>query len=174
MTDVKVKKVRRKQAETYARLITENMRTEDFEEETYLGQDPFEDVAESIRRSVKCRSAWRGNTLLCVYGVTGGKKHLIWMLATESMKEEPKALVHIGYEFIRKCVMKYGSVSNYISAWNERALRYIAGTGKIEGCQVELKPCTWKGRRLFFFEIRRKKHVRNKCSADGSDSTVRI
>lgn len=156
MHEITVKNVRKDEADLYASILVSHMRTEDREEESYLGLDPYDDVCRSIVHSLECRAAWRGEELMCVYGVAPAETPLIWMLATERVKEEPKQLVRIGYAFIRHAVMTYGSVSNYISVWNKPALRYIAGTRYIEDLQTELHPVEISGKRLCHFVIRRK------------------
>lgn len=156
MHEITVKAVGKAEADLYASLLVSHMRTEDREEEAYLGLDPYDDVCRSIIHSLECRAAWRTEKLLCVYGVAPAETPLIWMLATETVKEEPKQLVRIGYSFIHHAVMRYGAVSNYISAWNKPALRYIAGTRYIEDLQTELHPVEIGGKRLCHFIIRRK------------------
>lgn len=155
MYDVAVRPVRKEDAAKLAEELTADMRAEDAAEEALFGQDPYDDVKESIERSAECWEARRDGTLLCVYGIVQGKKNLVWMLAAEAVKGSRKALVAVGYDFIRKSVMKYGPLTNWISAENTKAVRYIRGTDRIPGLKTELFREQWNGEELVHFEIRR-------------------
>lgn len=152
---VKVTPVDKKNSPYYAFEMARNMRKEDIAECRATGCTPTATVSHSIQDSDEVYAARYKETLLCVFGVAGNS---IWCLGTEAVKKHQKALVLIGYSFIKDAVNKYGKVYNCISKENTPAIRYIEGVAR-KGLELYEGELTINEVPFLYFELRRKDHV---------------
>lgn len=128
---VTIEKVGVKDAEKLAAELAANMRREDYDESILFGIEPVRNVRLSIEASEIVYAARAGKTLLGIFGLSEDCNPVIWFLGTEAVKKHRKALVAIGYSFIKDMVREHQYVVNYISLANRPAIRYIKGVRAI-------------------------------------------
>lgn len=136
-----------------SRLLTDRMRKQDYDEQIDMGIDPYEAVEGSISISDVAYSAWSHGRLLCVFGVspTPGENY-IWMLGTDDSIKYKHSLVRVAKDFIRESLRDYGTVCNYITLKNKKALHFIKELGAIFSDPMTLD----NGTEFVRFELRKK------------------
>ena len=143
---VKITSIDKKYASSYAFELSQNMRKEDKEQ-------PRNITLQSIMDSQEVYAARHKNALLCIFGMAG---NVIWCLGTETIKKHSKALILIGYSFIKDSLKTYSIVRNCISKKNIPAIRYIEGYKEADLYEGDV---IINGEPFLYFELRRKDHV---------------
>ncbi len=148
---VAIMPVSKKESARYALELAETMRAEDEAECKANGIAPTAAIMKSIKDSDEVYEARYHDTLLCLFGLAG---NVIWCLGAEAVKQHQKALVAIGYSFIREALKERGKVYNCISKENIPAIRYIEG---VAGKEIDLYEgnITINETPFLYFELRR-------------------
>ena len=150
---VKIAPINKIYASYYGLELSKTMRKEDRAECKAIGKSPTMVASLSIKESQEVYAARYKGHLLSIFGIAG---NTIWCLATESVKKHQKALVLIGYSFIKDMLKEYGKVYNCISKKNIQAIRYIED---YKGADLYEGDITINGKPFLYFELRRKDHV---------------
>ena len=150
---VKITPIDKKYASSYAFELSQNMRKEDKDECKAMGKQPRNITLQSIMNSQEVYAARHKNALLCIFGMAG---NVIWCLGTETIKKHSKALILIGYSFIKDSLKTYSIVRNCISKKNIPAIRYIEGYKEADLYEGDV---IINGEPFLYFELRRKDHV---------------
>jgi hypothetical protein len=111
-----------------------SLRTADKEEMVALHGFPFEEmVRDGIKRSDIAWSMWVDGRLAAVFGVVGVSVTpgigVPWLLGTQHLERHGGRLVRFGARYIDQMHTAYPVLMNYVSAENDRSIRWLENLG---------------------------------------------
>lgn len=111
-----------------------NLRTGDMEEMVALHGYPFDDIVRAgIMRSDAAWTVWIDGKLAAVFGVSGVPSvrglGVPWLLGTPHLERHGSQLVRHGRQYVDHMLSVYPALANYVSAENERSIRWLENLG---------------------------------------------
>ena len=113
--------------------LAENMRPDDVAECAAFGSSPADALSSGLRSSLWALTAIEDEEPVAMLGVS--PKSMIegigvpWMLGTERVYESGRALLSLAPPVIAEMAETFPTLENYVSAANERALRFLRWAG---------------------------------------------
>ena len=120
-----------------------------------LGRSPKESLRLALRTSQPCWTVTRDGFPLAMFGVAATSladgRGTIWMLGTESVYREGRALLELGPVLLAAMLVEFRTLGNIVSTGNARAIRML----RRWGFDIGEERYTYRGVEFAPFQIER-------------------